>query len=155
MGRLSHSVLVRASLPETWDHYFEPRGWPAWVDGFAAVESAAGYPEEGGRLVWRSKPAGRGRVTETVLEHEPRRRHRVAFGDPESEGELVTAFTLDGSLTRVEQSLTYRLGAGGPLAAITDRLFVRGQVSESMQRSLARFKHEVEEISRLGAGSAA
>ena len=55
------SLLVEASLAEIWDHYFEPRGWPAWVDGFHAVESrTTAIPSEGGTLVWRSTPAGRG-----------------------------------------------------------------------------------------------
>ena len=90
MATLTESVLVQASLAETWGYYFEPSGWPAWVDGFHAVESAIGYPDEGGTLVWRSTPAGRGTVTERVLVHEPRKLHRIAFEDPESSGELTT-----------------------------------------------------------------
>ena len=90
MPTLTDSVLARASLKEAWDYYFEPSGWPAWVDGFHAVESASGYPDEGGTLIWRSTPAGRGRVTETVLAHEPRKLHRIEFSDPESRGELTT-----------------------------------------------------------------
>ena len=26
--------MVNASLAEVWDYYFDPAGWPAWVDGF-------------------------------------------------------------------------------------------------------------------------
>ena len=88
--QVSESVVVDASLAEVWDYYFDPRGWPAWVDGFGRVEASDGYPEAGGSLRWRSIPAGRGEVTEHVLEHEPRRLHRVAFRDPESAGELRT-----------------------------------------------------------------
>ena len=47
MAKLSQSVLVGASLAPVWDYYFEATGWPAWVDGFQAVESADGYPEDG------------------------------------------------------------------------------------------------------------
>ncbi|MCD6014213.1 MAG: hypothetical protein K0R88_297 [Solirubrobacterales bacterium] len=150
MPRLEESLLVEASLAEVWDHYFEPGGWPAWVDGFAAVESIEGYPSEGGTLVWRSNPAGRGTVRERVIEHQPRRRHRIEFSDPESRGELVTRFGIEGEATRVALVLDYGLQRGGPLAWLTERLFVRGQVRGSLQRSLLRFKHEAEEVANLG-----
>ncbi len=146
MATLTESLLVEASLAEVWDYYFEPRGWPAWVDGFQAVESAAGYPEEGGTLVWRSTPAGRGKVSERVLEHQPRRRHMIEFSDPESRGELLTTFEIEGEATRVTMRLDYRLAKAGVFAAITERLFVRGQVVKALQRSLLRFKHEAEEV---------
>ena len=150
MAALSESVLVEASLAETWDFYFEPRGWPAWVDGFGSVVSADGYPEQGGRLVWRSTPAGRGEVSERVLEHEPRRRHRIEFSDPGSSGELRSEFEIEGEGTRVTLTLEYRLASSGPFAWLTDRLFVRGQVQQSLGRSLLRFKHEAEEAARFG-----
>jgi uncharacterized membrane protein len=149
MPRVEESVLVQASLAEVWDHYFEPRGWPAWVDGFASVESAEGYPNEGGTLVWRSNPAGRGTVRERVVEHQPRRRHKIEFSDPESSGELVTRFEIEGEATRVALVLDYGLQRGGPFALLTERLFVRGQVRGSLQRSLLRFKHEAEEVATL------
>ena len=144
MATLSDSILVSASLAATWDHYFEPRGWAGWVDGFEAVELAEGYPEEGGRLVWRSTPAGRGRVAESVIEHSPRTRHRIAFEDPGSAGELETRFGIEGEGTRVTLRLEYRLASSGPFAWVTERLFVRGQVREAMRRTLMRFKHEAE-----------
>jgi len=145
-SRVSGSVLVAASLAEVWDYYFEPQGWPAWVDGFGHVEASNGYPEAGGSLRWRSIPAGRGEVTEHVLEHEPRRLHRVAFRDPESAGELVTTFEIAGDGTLVAQELEYRLRRRGPLAWLTDRLFIRSQVRASLVRSLGRLKLEVEEL---------
>jgi uncharacterized protein YndB with AHSA1/START domain len=143
------SILIKASLAETWEHYFDPRGWTVWVDGFQAAESADGYPEAGGTLLWRSVEAGRGRVTERVLEHEPRRRHRIAFSDPQSEGELLTEMGIEGEHTRVTQTMDYRLAGRGPFSWASDFLFVRSQVRGSLERSLLRFKHEVEEIASL------
>ena len=151
MAELSESVLVEASLAETWDFYFEPRGWPAWVDGFGSVVSAEGYPVQGGSLVWRSTPAGRGEVSERVLEHEERRRHLIEFADPTSSGRLRTDFAIEGPGTRVTQTLQYRLARSGPFSWLTDRIFVRGQLHQSLARSLQRFKHEAEEVARLGA----
>jgi hypothetical protein len=153
VSKVSQSVLVDASLAEVWDYYFEPRGWAAWVDGFGRTEASDGYPEAGGSLRWHSIPAGRGEVTEHVLEHEPRRIHRVAFRDPESAGELRTTFEIAGRRTAVTQELEYRLRSRGPFAWLTDRLFIRSQVRGSVARSLARLKLEVEELA--GGGSSA
>ncbi|OLE36997.1 MAG: hypothetical protein AUG48_05635 [Actinobacteria bacterium 13_1_20CM_3_68_9] len=150
MSKVSQSVVVDASLAEVWDHYFEPRGWPAWVDGFGRIEASDGYPEAGGSLRWRSIPAGRGEVTEHVLEHEPRRVHRVAFRDPQSAGELRTAFEIAGQGTAVTQEVDYRLRSRGPFPWLTDRLFIRSQVSGSVARTLARFKVEVEDLAGAG-----
>jgi hypothetical protein len=145
VSKVSESVVVVASLAEVWDYYFEPRGWPAWVDGFGRTETSAGYPEAGGSLRWRSIPAGRGGVTEHVLEHEPRRLHRIAFRDPASAGELRTTFEIAGQGTAVTLELEYRLRKRGPFAWLTDRLFIRSQVRGSLARTLARLKLEVEE----------
>jgi uncharacterized membrane protein len=149
VATLTESLLVRGSLKEVWDFYFDPRGWPAWVDGFAAVERSDGYPEPGGTLVWRSKPAGRGTVSEHVVERSPRTRHRIEWSDPESSGELLSEFAVEGDAVRVTLTLDYRLAGGGPFGRITERLFVRGQVRQSLQRSLLRFKHEAEEAAYL------
>lgn len=145
MATLTESVLVSASLAETWECYFDARTWGSWVDGFEQVESAEGYPEEGGTLVWRSNPAGRGRVSERVIEHSPRTRHRIEFSDPQSSGELTSTFAVEGEATRVTLTLEYRLGRSHPFAVLTDRIFVRGQVRQALQRTLLKFKHEAEE----------
>lgn len=150
MATVSASVFVRAPVTKAWDHYFDPRGWRAWVDGFQAVEAADGYPAEGGTLTWRSGSAGRGWVTERVLEHEPRRRHRIAFSDPESRGELLTEMAIDGEGTRVSLTTRYRLARGGPLGWLADPLFVRPQVRRSLERTLVRFEREVYEHTAAG-----
>ena len=134
---MTEAVRVEASLAETWALYFQPDAWPAWVDGFVRVEYESGYPEEGGELRWQSTPAGRGRVTEKVVEHEPRRVHRVEFADPESSGELKTTFEIVGEgATDVTQEMTYRLADGGPVRALTDALFIRPQVIRVMTSTL-------------------
>lgn len=151
MGLATASVLVGASLAETWEHYFDPRTWPAWVDGFGSAEQVGDdYPQVGAALRWRSVKAGRGTVTEQVLEHEPRRRHLIAFSDPQSEGELETEMVIEGEGTRVTLRSDYRLPRRGPFAWLTDRLFVRSQVQGSLERTLLRFRHDVEELAELG-----
>ncbi len=155
MATLTESLLVQASLAETWDFYFEPRGWTAWVDGFSGVDSSSGYPEDGSTLVWRSTPAGRGMVSERVIEHRPRRLHRIEFSDPASGGKQLSRFEVEGEGTRVTIELEYALVRGGVFAAITDRFFVRGQVRKALQRTLLRFKHEAEEAAHFEGASAA
>lgn len=145
MAKVSESVLVGASLAATWDHYFDPEGWPNWVEGFERVERSEGYPEAGGKLVWQSNPAGRGAVTERVLVHEPRTLHRIAFSDPQSRGELTTRFAIEGDATRVTLELDYTVGGGGTLSRITDLLFARSQVLASLRRTLMDFRFAVEE----------
>jgi len=145
MASVADSVHVAAPVAVVWRLYFEPATWPAWVDGFGSVESSDGYPERGGTLRWRSTPAGRGTVSERVLEHEPQRLHRVEFSDPESEGELVTAFEPDGGdATRVSQEVAYRLRDAGVLTRLTDPIFIRPQVARSVRRSLERLRIEAE-----------
>jgi uncharacterized membrane protein len=152
VGQVSATVVIAAPLAEVWDFYFEPRNWPAWVDQFRSVETSDGYPEQGGSLRWRSGSAGRGTVTERVLAHEPRSLHRVAFTDPESEGELEVSFEIEPGAeapsTRVSQATSYRLTGAGLLGGITDALFVRSQVRGSLARSLARLRLEVEALDK-------
>jgi uncharacterized protein YndB with AHSA1/START domain len=146
MARVDAAVEIPAPLAEVWDLYFDPARWAAWVDGFAAVISESGYPEVEGKLVWRSTPAGRGQVNERVLAHEERSLHRIRYQDPESEGDLETTFEMlpaeDGRLTRIEQHLVYGLRGGGPLSAITDFLFIRSQMRQSLERSLRDLRFE-------------
>ena len=150
MSEVEARVEIPAPLADVWDLYFDPDRWRSWVDGFARVlEVSPDYPEVGGRLVWESTPPGRGRVEERVLAHEERRLHAVAFRDPATEGELTVRFEMaparEGSerLTVVTQKQDYRLTEGGPLAGLTDRLFIRSQMRGSLERSLLELRGEL------------
>ncbi len=101
MATVGAEVEIAAEAAAVWDLYFDADRWRDWVDQFASAVSSDGYPQVGGTLVWRSGRAGRGEVTERVAEHEPRHRHRIAFSDPEAEGELVTTFEPTAGGTRM------------------------------------------------------
>lgn len=154
MGKVAESIVVDAPLADVWEFYFRAESWPGWVDQFDRTESSSGYPLVGGTLTWRSGRAGRGEVHERVLEHEPRSLHRIAFTDPESEGELATRFSIEPGAgsggTRVEQELEYTISGGGAFSGLTDVLFVRSQMRRSLQRSLARLRAEVAASVRAG-----
>jgi uncharacterized protein YndB with AHSA1/START domain len=145
MATIEAAVEIEAPLAEVWDLYFDRDRWPSWVDGFAAVVRADGYPDADGELVWRSNAAGRGEVRERVIAHEPRTLHRIEYEDPESRGTLETRFEIVPSaerVTRVAQRLDYRLRGGGPLRRLTDLLFIRGQMRGSLARSLGALRLE-------------
>src|SRR5688500_5588927 len=144
MPSVEETILAEASLAETWDAYFDPAGWPEWVDAFASVVSSDGYPLEGGKLVWRTGAAGRGEVSEEAAEHEPRTLHRIRFTDPTMPGELETRFSMEGPHTRVSQAMTYSLAERGVFAFL-GALFVRSQIKRSLQRSLGGFRAHVAE----------
>ena len=151
MGRVSAERVIGASLAEIWDLYFEPRSWGVWVDEFYAVDSISnGYPEIGGKLVWHSGAAGRGQVVETVLDHEPRRLHRIRFADPHAEGEQLTRFEIAGDGTKVAIELVYGLMGPGVFGPITDRLFIRSQMRDMLVRSLERLRAEAQELASRG-----
>jgi uncharacterized protein YndB with AHSA1/START domain len=144
MATVGAEVAIAADVAAVWDLYFDADSWPAWVDQFASVVSSEGYPEAGGTLVWRSGRAGRGEVTERVVEHEPRRLHRVTFSDPEAEGELLTAFQPSGDGTGVHQEMTYELRDRGIFTRAADLFFVRSQMRASLARSLTALRAELE-----------
>lgn len=145
MGKVSEELQIPASLAETWGLYFDASKWPLWVDEFRRVDQiSGGYPELGGTLVWQSGPAGRGRVSETVLEHEPRRLHRIRYADPSSEGEQTTSFRIEGEGTRVGLELDYPLISGGILNWVTDVLFIRSQMAQMLTRSLEGMRSEAQ-----------
>jgi len=149
MATVEESVLLGATLVETWDRFFDSRGWASWVDGFGSVVAEEGYPDTGGSLRWRSIPAGRGEVRERVLDHEPRHRHLIAFSDPQMEGELDSRFAIEGEGTRLTQRLDYRLLERGPIARLGAVLFVRSQVGASMRRSQEALRRVVAEAPGL------
>jgi uncharacterized protein YndB with AHSA1/START domain len=144
MATVGESVEIEAPLARVWDFYFDVEGWSMWLDQFATLVSSNGWPEGGGTLVWRSGAAGRGEVTEEVLEHVPRERHRVRFSDPSAEGELLATFAEAEAGTSVTLELTYELRSTGVFARVSDVLFVRSQMRASLHRTLLGLKVELE-----------
>jgi uncharacterized protein YndB with AHSA1/START domain len=137
-------ILIDVPPAAAWELFFDQERWPSWSDGFGRVIANDGYPRAGGTLRWRSSPAGRGEVTETVVEHLPGRLHRVSFVDPQAEGGLTTSFQPKAGGTLVEQRLSYRLRGGGLFGGVSDLLFIRTQQRRSLERSLFGLKQEAE-----------
>ena len=142
MGVVEQEVLVPAPLADAWDHYFEPRAWPDWVDSFGSVIEIDGFPEAGGTLRWKSVPAGRGEVREKVIEHEHRRKHRIEFADPSLAGEMTVVFSIEGEGTKIVASMDYRLLDKSVFARLGALLFLKAQLRGTLRRSLDAFVPE-------------
>ena len=123
--------------------WYDLARWPAFVEGFAAVETVEhGWPREGGVLTWRSVPAGRGRVTERVTRHEVRGGQVSEVIDDQLTATQTVSFRPAADGCEIELSLDYRLKAG-PRMAVVDVLFIRRAVRASLRRTLAAFAREL------------
>ena len=115
--------------------------WPTFVDGFGhIVEIDANWPEPGSKVVWQSGPAGRGRVTERIVERDDEHVVTEVFED-----QLHGRQTLLLQPGRVMMQLDYELAGGGPLRALTDVLFIRRALAMALERTLRRFSTEAED----------
>ena len=119
--------------------------WGSFVEGFArVVEQDPGWPADDSRLTWESIPAGRGRVTEKVVESGPDRFATLVFEDRLSGRQLLRVVESEGG-ARVELSLEYTLTRSGALGAVADAIFIRRALRDSLRRTLTRFAVEAED----------
>jgi hypothetical protein len=119
--------------------------WASFVEGFARlVERSPEWPAEGARVVWESGPAGRGRVTEKITGRGPGEIRSQVF-EERFAGEQ-TVRSADG---RFAIRLDYALTDEGPLAGLTDALFIRRALRDMLRRTVSRFAVEAEEEARL------
>jgi hypothetical protein len=142
MGRASAAIDVPGLASDAEALWYDPARWPAWIDGFGhVVELADGWPAEG-RLVWESRPGGRGRVLERVTAYEPRAGQSVAVEDARVHGVQRVAFEPAPDHVRVRLTLRYELKERHMFTWAVDRFFVRRAFTESLRRTLTRFAQE-------------
>jgi uncharacterized membrane protein len=142
---VAHRVLPGASVTEAEALWHDLARWPGFVDGFASVGRLEGdWPAPDARLVWDSRPGGRGRVVEQVVAHEPGASHRVRVEDVQLHGTQAVAFEALGGSCEVTLELTYELKRPGFGGALTDMFFVRHALRESLRRTLHRFAIELQ-----------
>lgn len=123
--------------------------WPSFVEGFARlVENDPGWPAPDARLVWESVPAGRGRVTEKVVESSEDRIATMVF-EERLAGRQEFRVAPGPRGAAVELSLEYKLTKYGPLGVVADALFIRRAIRDSLRRTLFRFGVEAEEEAGL------
>lgn len=124
--------------------WYDPAGWPRWVEGCERILSLdPGWPRAGAAVCWESGPAGRGRVRERVLEHEPLGGMTAEVTDDSIRGRQTVAFVPDGDAVRVELTLAYRLVRPSLLSPLVDLLFIRRAMAASLASTLHRFGVEL------------
>jgi hypothetical protein len=140
-------VLTPEAALRLWS---DPDRWATFVEGFArVVERDPDWPGGGAKLVWESTPAGRGRVTEKVVEAEgPDRFVTQVFEDRLHGRQTFRVVESEGG-SRAELALEYELTKYGPLGAIADAIFIRRAIRDSLRRTLRRFSVEAEEEAGL------
>jgi Polyketide cyclase / dehydrase and lipid transport len=124
--------------------------WPSFVEGFArALERAPDWPAAGSRVVWESTPAGRGRVTERVVEGEGPDRFVTSVFEERLHGTQTLRVVESEAGSRAELALEYELTKYGPLSAVADAIFIRRAIRDSLRRTLFHFAVEAEEEAGL------
>jgi hypothetical protein len=139
--RSVHAInTFAASVHEAERCWYDTSHWQSWVDGLdRVVMTAEPWPLVGGSVTWESGPAGRGRVTETVVAYIPAAGQTVEVADDAVTGRQTVAFAPAGDGVEVTLRLEYRLRRRSPVTPLVDVLFIRREMSLSLSRSLARF----------------
>jgi uncharacterized membrane protein len=129
-----------ASVHEAERCWYDTSRWASWVDGLDRVlHTGDPWPMVGGSVTWESGPAGRGRVTETVVAYAPADGQTVLIADDAVTGRQEVAFVAVADGVEVTLRLEYRVTRRSPVTPIVDALFIRREMSLSLSRSLARF----------------
>jgi hypothetical protein len=142
--RVRAAVSVPGLASEAEALWYEPQRWPVWVDGFGHLFKLEGeWPAVGARAVWDSKPGGRGRVVERVAAYEARAGQTLKVEDEKLHGTQKVTFEPGADGVEVALELEYEIKNANVLTPLTDVLFIRREVRESLQRSLNRFAREL------------
>lgn len=127
--------------------------WPVWVDQLdRVIEVSGAWPKVGSEVVWKSGPAGRGRVRERVVAYEPRSGQTVEVEDDTITGRQTVTFTPSGEGVNVQLELDYRITRRNPLTPVIDLLFIRRLMAGSLRSTLGRFGTELEASRPAGVG---
>ena len=144
MGRARAQVDVAVLASEAEELWYDTHRWPTFVDGLAHVDKVEGDWPRDGRVVWDAKPGGRGRVVELVLAHEARAGQTLQVEDEKITGTQRVEFHPAARGCRVALTLEYRVKQRRPLMPVVDLLFIRRPMTDSLKRTLVRFRRELE-----------
>jgi hypothetical protein len=151
MGRVRARIDVPGQASEAEALWYDPRRWPAFVDGLKHVARVTGdWPRPGAEAVWDAHPGGRGRVLERVVAYEARRGQEVALEDERIRATQRVAFAPHADGVTVTLELEYELKDPRLRFAPLDLLFMRRPQREGLQRTLRRFAAELRADRELG-----
>jgi hypothetical protein len=143
VARVRAAVTLPGLASEAEALWYDLTRWPSWVDGFGHVDKVEGeWPAAGARVVWLSKPAGRGRVAERVVAYEPRTGQTLEVEDEKMRATQRVAFAPGAQGVEVALELDYELKDRNALTPVVDALFIRRALRDSLRRTLVRFARE-------------
>ncbi|HEX6459690.1 MAG TPA: SRPBCC family protein [Thermoleophilaceae bacterium] len=151
--RASRAVVLPPS--EAMQLWRDLRRWPTFVEGFAHVESKDdAWPADGTKLVWQSRPGGRGRVSEKVERHGDTFLAARVVEDAFHGRQVVRFSPVEGGGSIAELQLEYELNPTtmwrrGPVGWVTNLFFIRRAMTDSLVRTLRRFATEAAEQQSL------
>ena len=144
MGRVRASIVVPGLASEAEELWYDTTRWPSFVDGLHHIARLEGdWPRAGARVLWDSRPGGRGRVQERVTAYTAREGQTVAVEDEKIHGTQRVSFTPTETGVTVALELRYELKQTRPGMVLVDLLFIRRPQRESLERTLRRFRTEV------------
>jgi hypothetical protein len=143
MGRVRAEVDVAALASAAEELWYDTSRWPTFVDGLAHVAKVEGDWPRAGRVLWDAKVDGRGRVDERVVDHEARVGQTLRVEDEKITGTQRVAFEPSDSGCKVVLTLEFSLKMDPPQRQLID-VFSRRPMRDSLKRTLARFKRELE-----------
>jgi hypothetical protein len=103
-------------------------------------------------VVWRSGPAGRGTVTERVVERLALEGQTVEVRDDSIKGHQRVAFLPEDDGVEITLSLEYELARRTLFTPLVDLLFIRKAFERSLSNTLERFAAELRTVRRTTLG---
>jgi uncharacterized membrane protein len=145
MATVDATLSVPGSVHDAETLWYDTTRWVAWVDGLDSIVAVDGdWPRVGGRVVWESGPAGRGRVTEQVVGYEQLSGQTLEIEDDSIRGRQSVTFTPAGDGVEMDLRLEYKIKKRSIVMPIVDLLFIRNAVRASLRATLTRFGLELE-----------
>ncbi len=153
MRVVSVAETFPGSVHEAESVWYDTSRWPSWVDGLERVTRVGeGWPATGAEVTWQSGPAGRGRVSERVVDYEALVGQTVEVDDETIGGRQSVKFMPeDGSVT-IELSLEYQVKRRSLVTPLVDFLFIGRAFTTSLRTTLERFGLELESAREGGVG---
>jgi hypothetical protein len=138
---VSASVVVEGPGIEVEQLWYDRSRWASWIDGFASLQKLdGGWPLEGSRRVWVTRPGGRGLIQERVTAYVAGDGQTLTFEDEKVSGRQRVRFETDGVRTRIAVSV--EMDTKTHLAPAR-KWWLRRQFRGALQRSLSRFSYEL------------
>jgi hypothetical protein len=139
MPRVQVSAAFPGSVHEAETCWYDIRRWPSWVDGIETVEHVdPDWPNAGASVRWRSGPAGRGQVTERVIDYVPLEGQTVESEDDAVRARQRVSFSPAGDNVEVEVSFSWQYKRRS-LSTVLGALFIRRAFTISLQATLSHF----------------